>query len=88
MARYWTPGDGVFVRRLIGLRSQLEELGAGAPLGMYAATLALERTLYLTPGARSERLRTAGAQGPAPVAAPSGGSRRASARERERLLRG
>ena len=95
IARYWAPSDDVFVVRLVRLREQLDELGGEAPLGMYAAVLALERTLYLTPQARRERLRLAPAD-PAPPQSPNGkgsssstGSpRRASAKERERLLRG
>ena len=96
IARYWSPSDDVFVVRLVRLREQLDELGGEAPLGMYAAVLALERTLYLTPQARRERLRLAPAD-PAPPTSPNGASssssstrspRRATARERERLLRG
>ena len=94
MAKYWLPADGEFVLRLIRLRVQLAELGADAPLGMYAATLALERTLFLTPGARRERLKAAVAEPPpAPARVESRGRGQrpppgGSARERERLLRG
>jgi hypothetical protein len=83
----------VLVARLIRLRERLELEGSDAPLGMYAAVLALERVLYLTPTARRERLRLAVSDPPAAVSSPgdpgSGSARRApSARERERLLRG
>jgi hypothetical protein len=92
VARFWSVSDGVLVLRLIRLRERLEHEGADAPLGLYAAVLALERVLYLTPTARRERLRLAVSDPPAAAAAPSSagsnGSRRPSARERERLLRG
>ena len=92
IARYWAPSDDVFVVRLVRLREQLDELGGDAPLGMYAACLALERTLYLTPGARAERLKAASAEPPAPDVPtrpnPRSSSTGTSARERERLLRG
>ena len=97
MARYWAPSDDVFVVRLVKLREQLDELAGAAPLGMYAAVLALEKTLYLTPAARRERLKAAvtdpppapPANGRAPTSSSTGSSpRRPSARERERLLRG
>ena len=41
VARYWAPSDDVFVVRLVRLRENLDELGPDAPLGMYAAVLAL-----------------------------------------------
>lgn len=95
VARFWSASDGVLVARLIRLRDRLDAEGADAPLGMYAAVLALERVLYLTPTARRDRLRLAVSDPPAAVAAPSassssssGPSRRSTARERERLLRG
>jgi len=96
VARYWAPSDDVFVVRLVRLREQLDELAGEAPLGMYAACLALERTLYLTPQARRERLRLAvadpppapGPNGARPTSSSTGSPRRASAKERERLLRG
>jgi hypothetical protein len=93
VARFWAPADGVLVARLIRLRDRLEAEGADAPLGMYAAVLALERVLYLTPQARRERLKLAVSDPPAAASSSSSSSsaapaRRASARERERLLRG
>jgi hypothetical protein len=94
VARFWSASDGVLVARLIRLRDRLDVEGADAPLGMYAAVLALERVLYLTPTARRDRLRLAVSDPPAAVSSPSSdssanGARRApSARERERLLRG
>ena len=92
VARFWAASDGVLVARLIRLRDRLESEGADAPLGMYAAVLALERVLYLTPQARRERMRLAVSDPPAAVSSPSSSSgssaRRPSARERERLLRG
>ena len=94
IARYWAPTDDVFVVRLVRLREQLDELAGEAPLGMYAAVLALERTLYLTPAARRERLKLAvadppPASGSRPSSSSTGGpARPTSARERERLLRG
>ena len=72
------------------------ELGRDAPLGMYAAVLALERTLYLTPRERRERLQVGGRRSAAGAGewcaadveldglAAQGGA----AKERERLLRG
>jgi hypothetical protein len=92
VAKFWLPADGVFVLRLLRLREQLEELGGKAPLGMYSAILNLERTLFLTPGARRERLKLAVAD-PPPSDVPTRPSPRSSstqttARERERLLRG
>ena len=92
IARYWARSDDVFVVRLVRLREQLDELGGEAPLGMYAACLALERTLYLTPQARADKLKRAVAEAP-PDRAPTRPAGRSSstqptARERERLLRG
>ena len=96
VARYWAPSDDVFVVRLVKLREQLDELAGAAPLGMYAAVLNLEKTLYLTPRERRERLKAAvtdpppppAANGTVPTSSSTGGPRRPSARERERLLRG
>lgn len=93
VARFWAPADGVLVLRLIRLRERLDDEGGSAPLGLFAAVLALERVLYLTPTARRDRLKAAVAEPPPAVAgngapASSSSSRRPSARERERLLRG
>ena len=95
VARYWAPSDDVFVVRLVRLRENLDELAGDAPLGMYAAVLALERTLYLTPRERRERLKLAvadpppaPANGARPTSSSTGSARPASAKERERLLRG
>ena len=92
MARFWTLSDGVLVGRLVKLRERLEA-EEDPPLGMYAAALALERVLYLTPTARRDRLRLAVSDPPAAVTGGNGSGssssgRRPSARERERLLRG
>lgn len=91
MARFWTLSDAPLVARLVRLRERLDE--PDAPLGAFAAALALERVLYLTPQARRERLRLAVSDPPAAVSSNGGSSssapaRRPSARERERLLRG
>ena len=64
VARFWSPSDGVLVLRLIRLRDRMGELDPDVPLGMYAAVLALERVLYLTPQARRERLRLAVSEPP------------------------
>jgi hypothetical protein len=96
VARYWAPADDAFVVRLVRLREMLDEQGTEAPLGAYAAVLALERVLYLTPAARRERLKLAVAEPPptpssngrSSTSSSSSSSRRLSARERERLLRG
>ena len=81
VARYWAPSDDVFVVRLVKLREQLDELAGAAPLGMYAAVLALEKTLYLTPAARRERLKAA-VTDPPPAAASGGRAPTSSRRGR------
>ena len=93
IARYWAPADDVFVVRLVKLRERMAELEPDVPLGMFAAVLAIERVLFLTPQARRERLKLAVAD-PPPASSSNGkpassrSSTRPNARERERLLRG
>ena len=65
----------MLVLRLIRLRDRLEAQGDSAALGLFAAVLALERVLYLTPQQRRDRLKLAVTDPPAAVSAPAGDSR-------------
>ena len=87
VSQLWTVDDHAIVLRLIRLRNRLDGDVANAPVTLFGQVAALESKLILTPAGRHR----AGVVLPADPRRAGGarnGSRRPSAKERERLLRG